>query len=374
MRVRSGRAFEPRRREVLPLHAKLTRHLGERAAFPFSPWSRVARTASVLLGARLQPPAERRPDAARTTPLPPASERGEPASEPSSLDRDSVLPLELLAHPSVPAPAPAPQRTTPKPPRPQRVVLESDDDFASVAPPPLFSIAPSDAPLVASTAPSAEEPRSHRVAYRIASGALFLGFGVLGGWMLRGHTDAVEPLSGARPAALAAALAARAPDATPKSAPAERNAARMELPTPPLAQTQAPAATPTRVEVPVVTIVARAQPADSADDAASDAAPAPLVDAPESADLPGFDAEAARQSIAAAEARLSVCRGPSDPSGTATVIVRYAPSGRVTTATVESGPFVGTPAGGCIAATFRSSRVPPFAGDTVTVKRTVTLR
>jgi hypothetical protein len=69
-----------------------------------------------------------------------------------------------------------------------------------------------------------------------------------------------------------------------------------------------------------------------------------------------------------------VCRGPSDPSGTATVIVRYAPSGRVTTATVESGPFVGTPAGGCIAATFRSSRVPPFAGDTVTVKRTVTLR
>jgi hypothetical protein len=99
-----------------------------------------------------------------------------------------------------------------------------------------------------------------------------------------------------------------------------------------------------------------------------------LAEAPSSPELPAFDAEAARQSIAAAEARLSACRGPSDPAGPATVVVRYAPSGRVTTATVESGPFVGTSAGGCIAATFRSARVPPFAGDTVTVKRTVTLR
>jgi hypothetical protein len=373
MRVRSGRAFEPRRREVLPLHAKLTQHLGERAAFPFSPWSRVARTASVLLGARLEPRRERA-EAALPPPAPPASERGAPVSESSSLDRDSVLPLELLAHPSVPAPAPAPQRKTPKPPRPQRVLLESDDDFSSVAPPPLFSIAPSDAPLVASTTPHAEEPRLHRVAYRIASGALFVGFGVLGGWMLRGHSDAAAPVADARPA-VAAALAVPAPDVKPQNAQAERKATSAEGPLPPPATlAPAPDVTPTRVEVPVVTIVARPQLADGADEAASDAPPAPLAEALEPANLPEFDAEAARQSIAAAEARLSVCRGPSDPSGPATVVVRYAPSGRVTTATVESGPFVGTPTGGCIAATFRSSRVPPFAGEAVTVKRTVTLR
>lgn len=372
MRVRSGRAFEPRRREVLPLHAKLTQHLGERAAFPFSPWSRVARTASVLLGARLEPPGERRPEAARRTPVPPVSERGAPASEPSAGERDSVLPLELLAHPSVPAPAPAPQRKTPRPPRPQRVMLESDDDFSSVAPPPMFSIAPSDAPLVASTAPNAE-PRVHRVAYRIASGALFVGFGVLGGWMLRGQSDAAEPLTGAPPVG-AAALAAPAPDVKPVNATAKRKAAPADAPPPPAMLAHAPDVTPTRVEVPAVTIVARPRPADGADEAAIDAPLAPPAEAPEAANLPEFDAEAARQSIAAAEARLSVCRGPSDASGPATVVVRYAPSGRVTTATVESGPFVGTPAGSCIAATFRSSRVPPFAGEAVTVKRTVTLR
>jgi hypothetical protein len=54
--------------------------------------------------------------------------------------------------------------------------------------------------------------------------------------------------------------------------------------------------------------------------------------------------------------------------------VRFAPSGRATSAVVESGPFAGTVTGGCIATTFRKARVPPFTGDYVTVKKTITLR
>jgi hypothetical protein len=41
---------------------------------------------------------------------------------------------------------------------------------------------------------------------------------------------------------------------------------------------------------------------------------------------------------------------------------------------VESGPFVGTPTGGCIATAFRSARVPPFDGGPVTVRKQVNIR
>jgi hypothetical protein len=86
-----------------------------------------------------------------------------------------------------------------------------------------------------------------------------------------------------------------------------------------------------------------------------------------------FDTQAASAALSTAFQRATVCRGPSDPSGTVTALLTFAPSGRVTTATV-SGTFAGTPIGGCIASALRSARVPPFAGEHVTVKRTVELR
>jgi hypothetical protein len=55
-------------------------------------------------------------------------------------------------------------------------------------------------------------------------------------------------------------------------------------------------------------------------------------------------------------------------------MVRYAPSGRVTSATVEAGPFAGTVTGGCIATTFRKALIPAFSGDYMTVKRTVSFK
>jgi len=41
----------------------------------------------------------------------------------------------------------------------------------------------------------------------------------------------------------------------------------------------------------------------------------------------------------------------------------------VTAAVVESGPFVGTAAGGCVASKFRTAKVPAFAGDPITVHK-----
>lgn len=86
-----------------------------------------------------------------------------------------------------------------------------------------------------------------------------------------------------------------------------------------------------------------------------------------------FDAGAARAAMNAAASRAMSCKGDG-PAGTASVSVTFAPSGRATSAKVESGPFSGTPAGGCIATAFRSATVPPFSGSSVTVRKTVSLR
>jgi hypothetical protein len=90
--------------------------------------------------------------------------------------------------------------------------------------------------------------------------------------------------------------------------------------------------------------------------------------------LPPFDSAAATAALSQAAASVAACRKDGDPTGSATVIVRYAPSGRVTSSTVEAGPFAGTVTGGCIATTFRKARVPAFSGDYVTVKKTVSIR
>lgn len=87
-----------------------------------------------------------------------------------------------------------------------------------------------------------------------------------------------------------------------------------------------------------------------------------------------FDASAANASLAQAQSRASSCRKADDPSGVAQVTITFAPSGRVTTALVAGPPFAGTQTGGCVASTLRSARVPPFLGDPVTVRKTVTIQ
>lgn len=86
-----------------------------------------------------------------------------------------------------------------------------------------------------------------------------------------------------------------------------------------------------------------------------------------------FDVAAARTALAATAAQASSCRKPGDPSGVAVVTMTFSQSGRVTTAQISGPPFQATPTGGCIASTMRKTRVPAFAGDMVTVRKTVTI-
>jgi hypothetical protein len=87
-----------------------------------------------------------------------------------------------------------------------------------------------------------------------------------------------------------------------------------------------------------------------------------------------FDRTAANAALGRAASEASACRRDGDPSGMAAVTITYSPSGRVTTATIAGPPFSGTPTGGRIAATFRKAAIPPFSGELVTVKKTVTIQ
>jgi hypothetical protein len=196
--------------------------------------------------------------------------------------------------------------------------------------------------------------------------------------------------------------------ALPQSEPASPS---IDTAAPRAAVEQDPAAFPTPDPVEETAsadkLVSRGKPPNAATDVASDSKPTkPALEAPAEAKLaasapaasPATDtpaasgAEATAQATPAAEAapaapsidgaalrlalndgaaRAMSCRQPGDPSGNATVVVTFAPSGRVTQALVNGPPFAGTSTGGCIAARLRGISVPPFSGDLVTVKKTI---
>jgi hypothetical protein len=100
-------------------------------------------------------------------------------------------------------------------------------------------------------------------------------------------------------------------------------------------------------------------------------AAAPLAPAPAARAKGDFSTQAARETLEDAAGRAGKCRNIDTPSGTARVAVTFAPNGHVTNAVIESGPFVGTAAGNCVASKFRSAKVPPFSGESVLVRKSV---
>jgi hypothetical protein len=55
------------------------------------------------------------------------------------------------------------------------------------------------------------------------------------------------------------------------------------------------------------------------------------------------------------------------------VTVTFANTGYAASANVTGKPYAGTPTATCISALLKNARVPPFAGETVTVKKTLAL-
>ncbi|HET9953322.1 MAG TPA: hypothetical protein VFQ61_02400 [Polyangiaceae bacterium] len=101
--------------------------------------------------------------------------------------------------------------------------------------------------------------------------------------------------------------------------------------------------------------------------------PTKLAPAPDEGASSAFDAAAANAALTGTAAKAGACRQADDPSGVAVVTITFAPSGRVTSATISGPPFAGTKTGSCIASTLRSTRVPAYEGEFITVRKTVVI-
>jgi hypothetical protein len=86
-----------------------------------------------------------------------------------------------------------------------------------------------------------------------------------------------------------------------------------------------------------------------------------------------FDRGAASAALGAASGAARGCKKEDGPTGTARVSVTFAPSGSVSSSSVDGPPFAGTSVGGCIAAAFRGAHVPAFDGSPVTVHKSVSI-
>lgn len=87
-----------------------------------------------------------------------------------------------------------------------------------------------------------------------------------------------------------------------------------------------------------------------------------------------FNRGAAVSALSSAAAGASGCKKPGGPTGSGKVTITFAPSGRVTTATVNGPPFAGTPVGGCVASVFRRAKVPAFSGSAVRVSKSFSIQ
>jgi predicted Zn finger-like uncharacterized protein len=67
------------------------------------------------------------------------------------------------------------------------------------------------------------------------------------------------------------------------------------------------------------------------------------------------------------------CKKPDGPTGSGHVKITFAPSGSVSSAVVDSGPYPGTSVGGCVAGKFRGARIPAFSGGPVSVGKSFTI-
>ncbi|HEY6728102.1 MAG TPA: hypothetical protein VI197_29035 [Polyangiaceae bacterium] len=170
---------------------------------------------------------------------------------------------------------------------------------------------------------------------------------------------------GAAPPAPVPPLEAAPPPAAPNEAAAPEEGV-IDLDAPEVAKL---AAAPQAIAAPRA-----AEPPKTVVPRASSARPAAKVEAGRAQEPAGaFDPSAAQAALATAAGQASSCRQDGDPTGVARVVVTFAPSGRVTSATISGPPFAGTQTGSCIARTMRGMSLPAFTGDHMTISKTVVI-
>jgi predicted Zn finger-like uncharacterized protein len=178
----------------------------------------------------------------------------------------------------------------------------------------------------------------------------------------------VAPSESAAPSATESASAAAA--ATESTAPSASSAKTTAAST--KSKTTAPTAAATEG---AATATAAAPKENSLVAAMAGAAAPPPAAAPAAAaqgsDQP-FNMGEAKARLGAAAGSVQSCK-KGDVTGTGRIVVVFAPSGAVQSATVSGPPFQGTPTGNCVAAKFHAVRVPAFSGSPFSVSKSFTI-
>jgi predicted Zn finger-like uncharacterized protein len=202
----------------------------------------------------------------------------------------------------------------------------------------------------------------------IGAGAVILL--LLGMLMFGGKKDEATAETGANAAASAKALA----DEKKPQAESEKK----EEPKPEEKKEEPAAAAPTpSAEEKKEEPKAEAPKSDSKPSSTTHAATTSKKEEPEApaaaSNAPPFSKASAISALGAAASSAGGCKKPGGPTGVGKVQVTFAPSGRVTSATVMGPPFAGTAVGGCVAGAFRRAKVPAFGGSPVTVSKSFSI-
>ncbi|HEY5376983.1 MAG TPA: zinc-ribbon domain-containing protein [Polyangiaceae bacterium] len=238
------------------------------------------------------------------------------------------------------------------------------------APPPP-PVAPSPVLMTAGAMPMAAPRQNNKLVLIVGAigGVVIIGL-ILALVLGRTHDEtpsaegSASPSAGAAPSALAevkkdepAAKPEETPAASATAAPAESASAAPDT-----------AKTSDKPPTAVAVAVASKTPTPTTDAKKKKEDPIP----PGASDAPAFSKSSAISALTAASMSAGACKKPGGPTGSGKATVTFAPSGRVTTATV-SGAFAGTPVGGCVASGFRKAHVPAFSGSAVTVSKSFTI-
>jgi predicted Zn finger-like uncharacterized protein len=235
------------------------------------------------------------------------------------------------------------------------------------APPPP-PVAPSPAQLSVGFAQAAPARPNNKLVLIVGSigGVVIIGL-ILALVFGRKHDETPSAEGSASPSASAApsALAELKKDEPPASKPDETPAASASVAPAESASAAPDAKTADKTPTAVAVAVAKTATTDATKKKEDPIPPGP-------SDAPAFSKSSAISALTAASMSASACKKPGGPTGSGKATVTFAPSGRVTTATV-SGAFAGTPVGGCVASGFRKAHVPAFSGSAVTVSKSFSI-
>jgi predicted Zn finger-like uncharacterized protein len=228
---------------------------------------------------------------------------------------------------------------------------------APAAPPP--PPAPTPAQIAAGAMPAPAAPANNKLVYIVGGIGGVVIIGLLAVLLLGKKADTTATADSAMPSASAApvAIADKPAEEAKKDEPKPSDA-------PSASVAPSASAAPSASEAkPADKPVAVAQSGGTAAKKPAEPAAAPAGDAPP------FSKASAISALGAAASGAGSCKKAGGPTGAGKATVTFAPSGRVTTATVAGGSYAGTAVGGCVASVFRRAHVPAFSGSSVTVSK-----